>query len=364
MVQNLLKIQPGALGTVEYLNLMNKIKVAFLDKNVSIYNRIYCMCVLEIIKRTNKIEYINDCITKLSDTFIFPRENNYKHNLDPNLNEFLNETAIEKCVNDALNAVKMSCQNLNMPVYKDSWKNIEYIKCYEEGKENVHSDSDSDDDLNINENLKQSDNIIEGQELFQNITSESEADREQEIIEVQAEMSAETTSEGGNILKNFTSLNINDTKTKKNVVHIKIGNKYKTIRKTTLCWLLEEQSNKLSSDRIIRVRGVPEFAASKNCKKSTVNLIETDKYYAIYYDDSWYIGKIIETRNDDLYRIKILKEDLGHYYWPNKDDIQTVKKEFILFGPITLLGFKPFSISRETKEEIKKIYKEYKRATV
>ncbi|CAH1113019.1 unnamed protein product [Psylliodes chrysocephalus] len=115
MVQNLLKTQPDALRTVEYLNLMNKIKMAVLDKNDFIYTRIYCMC--------------------------------------------------------------------------DS-----------------------------------------------------------------------------------------KTKKKKNVVP---RNKSETIRKTTLCWLLDDQCNKLSSDRIIRVKGVPEFSDSKNYKKSTVNLIETDKYYAI-----------------------------------------------------------------------------------
>ncbi|CAH1107143.1 unnamed protein product [Psylliodes chrysocephalus] len=66
MVQNLLKTQPDALGTVKYLNLMNKIKVAFLDKNVLIY----CMWNVVFFLRIWRRWIISDENLSLSNNFI------------------------------------------------------------------------------------------------------------------------------------------------------------------------------------------------------------------------------------------------------------------------------------------------------
>lgn len=60
---------------------------------ISNFSKVFNFKTLEIIKRTNNIEYIHKCITHFSGTFIFPREKKYKYYLYSNLNEFLNETA-------------------------------------------------------------------------------------------------------------------------------------------------------------------------------------------------------------------------------------------------------------------------------
>lgn len=87
--------------------------------------------------------------------------------------------------------------------------------------------------------------------------------------------------------------------------------------------------------------------------------ITTEKYYAIIYDNGWYIGRILELREQNC-TIKFLKAELDKFVWPKKDDIQLVPQKYIFYGPIPLIGCNPFEIKRSDKCSIIKLYKKLK----
>lgn len=45
-----------------------------------------------------------------------------------------------------------------------------------------------------------------------------------------------------------------------------------------------------------------------------------EKYYAVYYDDRWYLGRLIDFYDEDSSKIKFLKEELDVFKWPARDD--------------------------------------------
>ncbi|CAH1176648.1 unnamed protein product [Phaedon cochleariae] len=149
-----------------------------------------------------------------------------------------------------------------------------------------------------------------------------------------------------------------------------------TVKKGTLCWLLDNKNPRLSTDRLERVRGpkcasevlsrvLPKKApATKERKRrssgtstgsvslsspsyadsdesETFSDLENDKsagpeetgdvfffpekYYSVAYKENWYIGRILEITNNGLV-IKFLKYDLDKYIWPQSEDIQTVEE--------------------------------------
>ncbi|KAF5285344.1 hypothetical protein FQA39_LY04443 [Lamprigera yunnana] len=83
-------------------------------------------------------------------------------------------------------------------------------------------------------------------------------------------------------------------------------------------------------------------------KEQILPLIELEKYYVVYYDSGWYVGQIIICNVEtDTYTVKFLEEFLGSFSWPKKDDLQTVEKKFLFFGPINLNHSYPFQIERK-----------------
>ncbi|GBN78418.1 hypothetical protein AVEN_57596-1 [Araneus ventricosus] len=93
--------------------------------------------------------------------------------------------------------------------------------------------------------------------------------------------------------------------------------------------------------------------------KSSVICTELEKYFSVYYDDNWYIGRITEyDANSEMSKIKFLQEtDLG-FKWPSVDDVQMVQKKFHLSE---LSGNLPFYIKYETKRDIIALYKKFKK---
>lgn len=186
-------------------------------------------------------------------------------------------------------------------------------------------------------------------------------------------------------------------------VHIK--NKLLLIRKSTLCWFFATKCGRLSTDRLLRVKGmssknkelnkrstnlridkqkktqnidtlsenvssIVEFKCElegesideKNDEENEVNSmnIETEKYYAVHYDNTFYIGRAIEIFETST-KIKFLKSELDIYKWPKETDIQIVQNEYLFFGPVTLIGTEPFYLNRYEKILIEKRYKKLKR---
>lgn len=90
--------------------------------------------------------------------------------------------------------------------------------------------------------------------------------------------------------------------------------------------------------------------------------IEMEKYYAVYYDASWYIGRVLSVdESQKIFTIKFLKYDLNGYIWPRKDDIQRVQRDFIFYGPINMTGNGPFHIKYIERIKIDRLYKNIKK---
>lgn len=183
-------------------------------------------------------------------------------------------------------------------------------------------------------------------------------------------------------------LNIKDYSKEKivsdsSMLNITINGKNMLVKKSTLCWFFSEKKRKLSSDRRLRCKGITSKSQTssqektkksipfvqkkkslkKMCNKSNSDSEETsnsvgsyseksefetesfsegesndgskedrikisisnEKYYAAFYD-TWYIGRILESLENDTFKMKFLKSELDMYIWPSKEDIQVIKK--------------------------------------
>lgn len=158
-------------------------------------------------------------------------------------------------------------------------------------------------------------------------------------------------------------------KSERSFSKVKVGTDVKTIRKSSLCWLLNERSNKLSADRLIRVRGNANVSNMTKKKAAAVEIItgtsiKLEQYYAVFYDDGWYIGRdieVVQEKEGKRYRIKFLQERLGQFHWPKQSDIQLVEEDFIFFGPIHMIGNLPMEISPALRGKIIQKFRDLKR---
>lgn len=122
-----------------------------------------------------------------------------------------------------------------------------------------------------------------------------------------------------------------------------------------------EDSSSQSSDQQLILNDDPSsenIESSDDEKNTEIINIKVEHYYAVIYDNGWYIGRVINI-NENQYTIKFLKE-LDKFKWPNNDDIQIVPRKYIFYGPIELIGFSPFEIKRSEKLKIIKMYKQLK----
>ena len=74
-----------------------------------------------------------------------------------------------------------------------------------------------------------------------------------------------------------------------------------------------------------------------------------ERYYAVYYDDDWYLGRRISLKQNNT-QFKFLKRNLQpslqQFIWPKEDGVDEVLNEFVLYGPIALIGNGPFEIKK------------------
>lgn len=245
------------------------------------------------------------------------------------------------------NAVKIAVEleiNMNSEKIKDSFEKIIIRHLTEDEEE---SDGKEENDTDVTEEQNDIGSVEDFEEDFEDLRSD--------IL----------------MFKNQTELNLRDytnscTENNKSLfLDVNINGKKYVIRKSSLCWLYQNK-NRLSSDRLFRVRGmntnVSENVASIN-KKSNKKFkkleIECEKYYCVYYDTGWHVGRVLHVEQNTC-KIKFLYANLDEFKWPKKDDIQEVKKKFIMCGPISLNGTNPFTLSKEVRAEIQKQFKKFK----
>ena len=209
-------------------------------------------------------------------------------------------------------------------------------------------------------------------------------DDDQETNEYLSESELEEISKDISLFSKFNELKLKDysnktaqpTKTSTNsstTPYLKVilnDNKIVTVRKSSLCWYFSDSTGRLSSDRLLRVRGMsnnkdsigkqkytrntrkkikeklPEtssesdassdrfyseksefededfsdsFSDNSDIQKSKTKdiCIENEKYYCVYYNSKWYIGRVIAIEKSNV-KVKFLEEFLGMYKWPRK----------------------------------------------
>jgi hypothetical protein len=77
--------------------------------------------------------------------------------------------------------------------------------------------------------------------------------------------------------------------------------------------------------------------------------IVTGKYYAVDYVNKFYIGRALET-DDKVTEFKFLHAaGAKKFDWPTINDIESKHSSCVFYGPITLLGNRPFEVA-ELKE--------------
>ncbi|KAK5647414.1 hypothetical protein RI129_002306 [Pyrocoelia pectoralis] len=264
----------------------------------------------------------------LSKKFKFPRASNkqgystFAENTQTN--KFLTDDQIGEVVEKALKDAKQICQKLKIKIIDGSWNELINLNVYDE----VYDEPSN------------------GAEDMLNYEDEGEQD-DPHVLESFGELN----------LKDLTKEIGSSSESNLPIGFVKVNEK--VIRKSSLCWLLTKNNRKLSSDRLLRVRGCEE-----GDKKIPTLFLEKEKYYAIYYTEGWYIGRIIETLTESkqvTYTVKFLEENLGSFNWPKKDDVQNVEKQYFFEGPINLIGQLPFVISKECRRKISIKFKNLKK---
>lgn len=185
----------------------------------------------DIINRISKIQSINNITTELSQNFVFPRENTSKQGNAENIKEnyFMDDYEIEGIVMRALIEAKEGCLNLGIQFDEDSWRNIEII--------NVQTEIDVTDDYNLcHQDIKSQ--VIHDEDC-DGANSDIPSDIPSECIDEQNLLHFKF---GETI--NMKTYNKEQTDEASTFVNVQINDKNITMRKSSLCWLLDDNSRR------------------------------------------------------------------------------------------------------------------------
>jgi len=100
----------------------------------------------------------------------------------------------------------------------------------------------------------------------------------------------------------------------------------------------------------------------KVCNASVFEVL-LEKYYVVFHDDNYYIGRIVDLCDNQV-KIKFLKSELNSFIWPHDEDVAFVEKKYIFYGPIELVGTGSFVLKHSDLTAIHKKYKLIKRYEV
>lgn len=85
--------------------------------------------------------------------------------------------------------------------------------------------------------------------------------------------------------------------------------------------------------------------------------LELETYYAVDYVTTFYIGRILD-RSSSILKCKFLSKSqeggIPVYYWPRRDDVDTLSPYSVFYGPITFTGICPFVVNDH--DEIIKVF--------
>ncbi|VEN51230.1 unnamed protein product [Callosobruchus maculatus] len=433
--------------------------------------------IKDIIRRLDRISTINNIITDLHGVMVFPREE--KKSAEESCTtpsattdlKGLSDEAIQISVEKALHDALELTESLGIKVPEGSWNYIAAeLLTPVVVEDETENDCDMASELNVTEGdgsefLKASPlehrQCTENTDLLPDSESAIPGDIDTDIC------SLNIAGIGQELLLKDFSVNLiaegRDTVDEKGpLVRVTVeGGKSTIIKKSSLCWLLEETTQRVSSDRLRRFftskpekksnasshgsckrktrilwnnnklpekrrrRDIPKKSKSgfsKTCKKSSTVVSESSddddlsikyadttdtevlsdetsdsneysskhettlmtsspvggsstpkfehsvqtecgKFYAIYYEQRWYLGLVTKILNDECVVKFLKKKRKREFLWPKPDDICSVLKEFIFYGPIDINKGSdiPLELTDLQLKQINSIYLQMKR---
>ncbi|XP_031332934.1 uncharacterized protein LOC116163219, partial [Photinus pyralis] len=369
----------------------------------STYSTVVNYSMLEILHRLNRIHYLEDAKHELQGNFNFPKrmrvstttETYYEPMTDCDI-----EAVVLKSQKDAIHtAEKMGIINCDRWTSMMELNKVQIdVDCDEKSNAGNEEDGDRIDDVVQCEVPcdEQSTDTSNNNTLIEAIQENGDDDVDAEDTEVLKQCFGESLD-----LKDYTEKVDLDTNNLSGGPYLKVVLKNgatKTVKKSSVCWMLNENISRLSADRLYRFKGQTNkknIVLNKNRKcikyvtedeknsknqvrkrrsrdnssseseleieniglhdsedisdeepkkisKVNVNILN-EHYYAVKYDAAWYIGKVVNAKKEGLVQVKFLKENLQH--WPKQEDVQNVEVIQIFYGPIKMLGSKPMSLS-------------------
>lgn len=369
----------------------------------STYSTVVNLSIKGILQRLKRINCINSILNDLRDVIVFPREEKCGSDKEATDNQFksletlINDDEIKRIVERALSDAVKSCELIGINnINTESYNNISVPPVID----TVFEEEEIDEDVicSIDDAVNHS-NIQLDIDLPEN-------DLDNDICKDLCELR----DIGGEelLLKNFASLHQNnDIEFEKGAfVKINLNSKSLIIKKSSLCWLLDAGSQRVSSDRLQRfliknpqhstnedsVKKRRRIIAKKPTKMSKTRLIESSSscdfsssesdtdtdyseisglketqalsFYTVYYDERWYLGQKKEVLSNNKFSFNFLKKYKNSdkkFMWPKLEDVAEVDKEFIFYGPVNFVNDEePFEITDVQLAEINKRYLEMK----
>ncbi|XP_031349112.1 uncharacterized protein LOC116175142 isoform X1 [Photinus pyralis] len=388
----------------------------------STFSTVVNFSMLGILQRLHKFHKINEIMSEIDDEINFPRENTRKMGSQTPMEETIYIPSINEIadiVSNAKQAAVNDIQSLGITIESNEWETVSILHVTDltssEPEENTSKEAENEADFMYD--IPNSSGLNNCDDMSEN------EDRDEDILENLTKLSKEIGTSELN-LKDYSKNEAKKEARRKNndcdpCVKYEANGKILNIRKTTLCWLLSKNIDRISSDRLLRFVGNKKRreknsennnskhnASFKNKKtlrkrprkdlsphsstnteddsceemryaesedsdtlvfeedeeivqsKSEVNDVKLEHYYAVAYNDGWYIGRVVEKVKDDLFQMKYLKYSLDKFIWPRTPDIHDTNIEYIFYGPVCLDGNDPFYLKRSDKVAVEKLYKD------
>lgn len=345
----------------------------------STYSTVINFSIKDLINRIDKIRQLNSIVNDLSGIFRFPRED--KKKLKP-LNVFTYEDIeninIVEIVEKALKNAVENTEKLGMKITSDTdWKLID-IPLQTLDNDCKFDDAEHEIDNNCIINAR-STNV---EDVDFDICASSS------IFLDNSDFKLENLE-----LKDFSKQISRKSITENSpFIEIKVNNKIMIVKKS-YCWLLDENKGKISTDRLrrfitvnktnkrtksytkVQFKKKQKYQEDQMCNESkkkcflenNSNICNTnipeillENYYAVFYDDNYYIGRVVDQSNNQV-KMKFLKSELNSFIWPRNEDVTFIERKYIFYGPIELIGTGPFMLKKSDSEAIHKKYKLTKR---
>lgn len=231
----------------------------------STFSTVVNYSIKDIMQRLDRIKAVNNILNDLKDVVIFPREQAKTALISAETAESqfhdLLDTCIENLVLNALrDAIKNIC-DLGIEIDDNSYNTVSIPIIKSPTTENETGDQTED----VGEDMVSDMGDLGDENIVQNILSALPVTSENETNNLDNQESSlfldlcNISSVGIGeelVLKDFSSKLVEGDKACVNengaMVRVAIGNKSAVIKKSTLCWLLDERKNKVSVDRLRR----------------------------------------------------------------------------------------------------------------